>query len=191
MSKQCPSCRATLDETRTVCPFCGAEQPADAEQPAKTMWETNFWSNPAPMSGVRGKTEYPSSTAKGLSIALAVFCFLAAFSMLGLLLLLAALGQMADAMGLFGAYIVGLTEYFLPVLLVVIADAAFYVVFGILLLVKKHWKIALTITIYCSVWYVLGLFAHSTLSLPTMPIIGILCTVWLRKAPDERNTENR
>lgn len=182
MSKQCSNCHETIEDTAAFCPFCGAQQPTE------TAWEnTEFWSNPAPMTGVQSKNTYPSPAAKGLSITLAVFCFLSAFAMLTLLLLISVIGQMMGGLGLFKEYaelMAAVSVFLLPATIFVIADAAFYVVFGILLLVKKSWKIALTITIYSGFWFLLGMIGGSASGIPAMPVIGVLCTIWLRKAPE-------
>lgn len=178
MSKECPICHASIEDTAAVCPVCGATLSTEIG------WEASaFWTDPIPMDN-KG---YPSSAARGLSIALAVFCFISAGAMLLLMLLAAAIGQMADELEMWEEYaelIAVLSLYFWPILLLAVADAAFYTVFGILLLVKKNWKIALTITIYSSVWYVLSMMGGSFGGIPLLPILGVLCTIWLRKTPE-------
>ena len=178
MSKECPICHANVEDTAVICPACGAALSTEIG------WgDPVFWTNPAPIS----KKEYPSSAARGLSVALAVFCFISAGAMLLLLLLAAAIGQMVDELEMWEEYaelIAVLSLYFWPILLLAIADAAFYTVFGILLLVKKNWKIALTIAIYSSVWYVLSMIGGSFGGIPLLPILAVLCTIWLRKPPE-------
>lgn len=178
MSKECPICHAMVEDTAAVCPYCGATLSTEMG------WgDPVYWTNPVPTN----TDGYPSSAAKGLSIALAVFCFISAGAMLLLLLLAAAIGQMADELEMWEEYaelIAVLSLYFWPILLLAVADAAFYTVFGILLLVKKNWKIALTIAIYSSVWYVLGMIGGSFGGIPLLPILAVLCTIWLRKAPE-------
>lgn len=182
MSKQCPACHANIADTAEVCPFCGAQQTAE------TAWSDNAdQPNPVPTATGNGKGTYLSSAAQGLLVALAVLCFLSSSATLGLLLLSSIDGRLMEGLELFEAYseaLPMLTEFFLPILLAAIADAAFYVVFGILLLVKKSWKIALTITIYSSFWFVLGLVNGAASGIPLLPVIGVLCTIWLRSAPN-------
>lgn len=180
MSKECPVCHAMVEDTATVCPYCGATLSTELG------WEDPvFWTNPAPVDN----NGYPSSAAKGLTIALAVFCFISAASMLLLTLIAASLTQFTGEMELMEEYAElfdELSTYLGPVALLAIVDAVFYTVFGILLLIKKNWKIALTITIYSSVWYVLGMIGGSSSGIPILPLLGVLATVWLRKTP-ERN----
>lgn len=182
MSKQCSNCHAVIDDTMAICPFCGTQQVTE------TVWSDNAdQQNPVPTAARSGKGPYLSSAAQGLLVALAVLCFLSSSATLGLLLLGSIVGQLIGGLDLFEAYgetLPMLTEFFLPILLAAIADAAFYVVFGILLLVKKSWKIALTITVYSSLWFVLGLVNGAASGIPLLPVIGVLCTIWLRKAPD-------
>ena len=177
MSKECPICHAIVEDTAAVCPYCGATLSTEMG------WgDPVYWTNPAPPRA----DGYPSSAAKGLSVALAVFCFISAASMLLILLMAAFVGQMAEELGMWEEYaglLAVLSLYFWPIVLVAIADAVFYTVFGILLLVKKNWKIALTITIYSSVWVVLQMINGSFGGIPLLPILGVLCTIWLRKAP--------
>ena len=178
MSKECPICRKSVEDTAIVCPHCGATLSTEIG------WKSSaFWMDPVPMDN-KG---YPSSAARGLSIALAVLCFISAASMLLLLLLAAAIGGMMEEMGLLEEYaevLAALSLYFWPFMLLFIADAAFYTVFGILLLVKKSWKIALTITVYSSVWVVLEIIGGSFGGIPVLPVLGILSTIWLRKPPE-------
>lgn len=181
MNKECPICHASVDDTALVCPNCGATLSTEVgwEDPA-------FWANPAP----KNENGYPSSAARGLTIALAVFCFISAGATLLLMLLAAVITQTMGEMALPEEYIdllAELSSYLWPTALLLIADAAFYTVFGILLLVKKNWKIALTITIYSSLWYVLGMIGGSFGGIPLLPVLGVLCTIWLRKAPDAQN----
>lgn len=184
MKKECPICHASVDDTAVVCPNCGATLSTEVgwEDPA-------FWTNPAPTS-VNG---YPSSAAKGLSIALAVFCFIAAGAMLLTLLLSSVIGRMIGELDLQVEYAEQIEEllemsiYSWPFLLSAILDIGFYLVFGILLLVKKSWKIALTIAIYSSIGYVLTMIGGSFPGIPTLAVLGILCTIWLRKAPEAQN----
>lgn len=177
MSKECPICHANIQETAIICPFCGASQSTE-------MTLENTWWNSAPTTAPRRGSGYPSSTAKGLTIALAVFCFLSAASMLTLLLLLSTVSRMMEELGLLEEYaelLSLLATSYLPVVLLVVADALFYVVFGILLLVKKSWKIALTITIYSAAGFMVGMFSASPAGIPMVLVFGILSTIWLRK----------
>lgn len=172
MNKKCPICRATIEETAVVCPFCGGMQSTEVS-----------WSDPA-WTGGRGGRTYPSSTAKGLTIALAVFCFLTAASMLSILLLLSDIDQLMRELDLFDEYVELLSElsiHLLPTVVILSVSAVFYVTFGVLLLVKKDWKIALTITIYSAALFLLKAISAASAGIPLVLVFGILSTIWLKK----------
>ena len=165
-------CGANIEETAVVCPFCGGMQSTDIS-----------WSNSAWTVGRGGRT-YPSSTAKGLTIALAVFCFLTAASMLSILVLLSDIDQLMRELGLFDEYVELLSElsiHLLPTVVILSVSAGFYVVFGILLLVKKNWKIALTISVYSAALFVLKAISAASAGIPLVLVFGILSTIWLKK----------
>lgn len=182
MTKQCPGCRASIDEAAVVCPLCGSLQPTGA------AWQNGAsLRNSAPTAGETEGRTYPSSTAKGLSIALAVFCFLFAASLLSLLSLLFAGAAMMEELGLAEKYaelLSVVTGGYGPLLLLLLAAcAAFYVVSGVLLLVKKSWKISFAITVCSAVWFVAGMISSASAGIPMTLVFGILATVWLRKDP--------
>ena len=177
MSKECPICRKSVEDAAIVCPHCGATLSTEMR------WEDSAYrANPASANA----GGYTSAAAKGLSIALAVFCFISSGTALLLLLLFAFVGAMMGELGVeaFAELLTLQTMYFWPITLLLIADAAFYVVSGLLLLVKKSWKIALTITVYSSVWVVLEIIGGSFGGIPVLPVLGILSTIWLRKPPE-------
>lgn len=177
MSKECPICHANVEDTATVCSVCGATLSTEVG------WEDPvYWTDPAPTRA----DGYPSSAAKGLSVALAVFCFISSGISLLLLLMFTFIGGILGELGVeeLAELLTVATLDFWPVFLLVVADAVFYVVFGILLLVKKSWKIALTITIYSSVWVVFEIIGGSFSGIPLLPVLGVLSTIWLRKAPE-------
>ena len=183
MSKQCPTCNATIEDTATVCPFCGAQQSAG------TAWEnSSFAAEPAPVADGSTGNRY-ASTAKVLTIILAVYCFLSAAGTLFLAGLAFVASRLMEWAGFFDEYaeamaaeVEAVLNTFLPLLVALcVVDVIFYIVFGILLLVKKNWKIALTITIYSGFWFLLGQFGTSMFRIPALTLIGIFCTIWLYK----------
>ena len=159
----CTKCAQHLPDGSAFCSVCGAPQAAPApqpqyQQPVQPVYQQPVYQQPMyqqPLSRKEFYNQFVYKKSNSTVICMAVIFFITAAISIPLIVVL------KNMLG--------------------IMDIAVYTLFGILLLVTKHWLCALIPTLYSAVWTVVSMVNDGTPTGIVALIVGATCISVLQK----------